>query len=191
MLDSAQVENVLDELDLNDGKKSFLPYLPWYIWTTIAVLTVVLIGVIISYFLLPKMWNRKVAYKDPNIWIPAEDTVPAILGGVQSYTISGGTKGLPQITNLIVNPQDPKQGATQTVDVKVTNDTPVKTVEIVLHLDDFKDFNYTLKLADGTVNDGHWRISYPFPYTYNKAYRVTLKARNENNLGNMSTITIR
>ncbi len=191
MYEPAQVNQpTYQELNLKEeGKFSFIP---WYIWLFLAVLAVTIILLLI-YFLVPGL-KEKIAkrFTPQNNAIPVVTPTPMpILGGTQTYTISGGTKGLPQITNLTLDPQDPQVGQTQTITVAANNGTPIKEVIIVLHLDDNKEFEYKLDLAEGTNTHGTWKTAVPFPYAYNNTYRVTVKARNENNLGNITTISIR
>ncbi len=164
---------------------------PLYLWLIAAFLVVTTI-ILFTILLIPGLRERfKKQFGPQNIWTPPTQVAPAILGGKQSYSISGGTQGLPQITNLTLDPQDPKKGQTQVISISANNGTPIKQVIAVLHLDDFKDFEYFLDLKEGTNTNGTWSKTISFPYTYNNAYRVTVKARNENNLGNMSTISIR
>jgi hypothetical protein len=165
--------------------------IPLYLRIIIAFLVVTTI-ILFTILLIPNLRERfKKQFGPHNIWTPPTQVAPAILGGKQSYNISGGTKDLPQITNLTLDPQDPKKGQTQTISISANNGTPIKQVIAILHLDDFKDFEYFLDLKEGTNTNGTWTKTISFPYTYNNAYRVTVKARNENNLGNMETISIR
>lgn len=164
-----------------------LRVIPREFWIPAAIgVAALLIGLII-YFVFP---NLRKNLGPQNIWTPSE-TPPPFLGGNQSYEINGGDKKYPTITNLTLSPQDAKMGQKQTASVTVTNTTPVKEVIVILHLDNNKDFEYRLKLSEGTTTDGVWSQSYTFPWTYNNNYRVTVKARNEQGLGNMTTISIR
>jgi hypothetical protein len=169
-------------------RESFFAQIPWFLWLLILV-AVIAIVLLVIYFLNPTFKNRVGNLTAPqNIWTP---TPIPILSGTQKYTISGGTKGLPQITSLALDPQDPVVGKTQTISVAANNATPIKEVIAILHLDNNKDFEYTLDLKEGTNTNGTWTKTITFPSAYNINYRVTVKARNGNGLGNMSTITIR
>jgi hypothetical protein len=175
--------------ELNPEGKSFFAKIPWYLWLLILV---AIIATVLLVILSPAFKNRVEKLTAPQSnWTPYTETPPPILGGNQTYTIGGGTAGLPQINNLTLSPQDAKQGQTQVISITVNNATPTKEVIAILHLDNNKDFEYNLALSEGTNTNGVWKISIPFPGTYNSAYRVTVKAKNENNLVNMSTITIR
>lgn len=189
MYEPAQVNKVFEELNLKGEKKNFFSQLPWYLWLFLAVLILTII-LILAYFLIPGL-KQKITSGDLNIWTPPTSEVPEILGGKQSYEITGGTEGLPMITNVTLEPQDPKKKETQVIYISANNATPIKEVLAILHLDDNQDFEYKLDLFEGTNTNGTWRAFFPFPGTYEKAYRVTIKARNENNLGNMATISIR
>jgi heme/copper-type cytochrome/quinol oxidase subunit 2 len=191
MYEPAQVNQpAYQELNLKEeGKFSFIP---WYIWLFLAVLAVTIILLLI-YFLVPGLKERinKSIGQQKNVAVVVTPSPIPILGGTQTYTISGGTKGLPQITQLTLDPQDPEVGQTQTISVAANNGTPIKEVIVVLHLDDDKEFEYKLSQSEGTPTHGTWKTAVPFPYSYNTTYRVTVKARNESNLGNMTTISIR
>ena len=129
--------------------------------------------------------------KIENIWSAYTTTPPPIAGGKQLYRISGGMPDLPLITEVIIDPQDAKKDQNQTVTVKANGPTAIKEVIVVLRLDDENNFEYKLAQSSGTPTNGEWKGNWKFPHTYNKTYRLNIKARNENNLGNMATITIR
>jgi hypothetical protein len=174
-----------------DNIREKLSVVPSYLWIILTVLIITTI-VLLTLLLVPSIRNllRNKLGRE-NLWTPPTQVTPAILGGTQSYTISGGTQGLPQITNLTLDPQDPKVGKNQTISISANNSSPIKEVIAVLHLDNNKDFEYPLDLNNGTNTNGTWSKTITFPYTYNNAYRVTVKARNEDGLGNMETISIR
>ena len=129
--------------------------------------------------------------KIENVWSAYTTTPPPIMGGKQLYRISGGDVNLPLITEVTIDPQDAKKDQNQTVTVKANGPTAIKEVIVVLRLDDENDFEYKLAQSSGSTTNGEWKSSWKFPHTYNKTYRLNIKARNENNLGNMATITIR
>jgi len=168
--------------------KEKLSVLPWYIWLILAVVitTSIILFTLLAIFTFRGIFNKNLGQK--NVWTP---TPVPILAGTQKYTISGGTKGLPSIASLTLDPQNPAVGKSQTISVSASNATPIKEVIVVLHLDNNKDFEYKLDLKDGTNTNGTWAKTISFPSAYNINYRATVKARNEQGLGNMTTITIR
>jgi hypothetical protein len=169
-----------------DKIKEKLSVVPWYLWI---ILTVVVISTIVLFIVLLIFISKGKLNKNLKpVWTP---TPVPILAGTQKYTISGGDQGLPQITSLVLDPQNPAVGKKQIISVSANNATPIKEVIVVLHLDNNKDFEYPLDLKDGTNTNGTWFKVISFPSAYNINYRVTVKARNENGLGNMSTISIR
>jgi hypothetical protein len=164
--------------------------LPWYLWIFIVIALITSL-LLVVYFLFPSI-KKRVESEPQDIWTPAEATPPPILGGTQTYKISGNKKAeLPSVTEVTLDPQDPQKGQQQTIIIKANGPTTIKEVIAILHLDDNKDFEYFLDLKEGTNTNGTWTKTISFPYTYNHAYRLTYKARNENNLGDMATITIR
>jgi len=188
MYEPAQVNQVSQELNLKEENKNFFSQIPWYLWLFLTVL-VITVFLLLGYFFIPSLKERISKNLGPqNIWTP---TPVPILAGTQKYTISGGTQGLPLVTSLTLDPQNPVVGKNQTISVSANNATPIKEVIIVLHLDNNKDFEYNLDLKDGTNTNGTWVKTISFPSDYNVNYRITVKARNENGLGNMTTITIR
>lgn len=175
--------------------KSFFQGAPWYVWVFIlvGVITSLLIAI---YYLAPGLFKKiteKITKKEKieNIWSAYTTTPPPILPGKQTYKISGGNINLPLITEVTIDPQDAKQGQNQTVTVKANGPTPIKEVIVVLRLDGENNFEYKLAQSSGSPTNGEWKGSWKFPHTYNKTYRLNIKARNENNLGNTATITIR
>ncbi len=172
-----------------DKIKTRFSGLPWYLWIflIIALITSLLLGI---YYIFPAI-KQRMSKPEPTpkaFWTPSP--IP-ILGGTQTYKISGGTTGLPLITELTLNPQDATKGQNQTITIKANGPTAIKEVIAVLRLDDEHDFEYKLDFKEGTATNGTWSKTISFPYTNNYTYRVNVKARNENNLGNISTITIR
>lgn len=174
--------------------KGFFQSAPWYLWVFIVV------GIIASlliaiYYLAPDLFRRlKEIGQEPkveNIWTAYTTTPPPIMGGKQLYRISGGDINLPLITEVTIDPQDAEKDQNQSVTVKANGPTAIKEVIVVLRLDDENNFEYKLAQSGGSPTNGEWKGSWKFPHTYNKTYRLNIKARNENNLGNMATITIR
>lgn len=175
--------------------KERLSGIPIYLWAFI------FIGVIASfliaiYYLAPDIFRRITERitkeeKIENVWSAYTTTPPPIMGGIQLYRISGGDPNFPVISEVIIDPQDPQKDENQTVTVKANGPTPIKEVVVVLRLDDENNFEYKLSQSSGSPTNGEWKGSWKFPHTYNKTYRLNIKARNENKLGNMATITIR
>jgi hypothetical protein len=166
--------------------KEKLSVLPWYVWVILGV--VVISTVVLFTILLISILRGRLNKNLKPVWTP---TPVPILAGTQKYTINGGDQGLPTITSLTLDPQNPAVGKKQIISVSASNATPIKEVIVVLHLDNNKDFEYTLDLKDGTNTNGTWFKVISFPSAYNINYRATVKARNEQGLGNMTTITIR
>jgi hypothetical protein len=177
-------------LDKIRGKFSGLP---WYLWIflIVALITSLLLAV---YYIFPSVRNKvnKPAATPTDVWTPYNPTPPPILGGTQTYRVSGNKRAdLPSVTEVTLDPQDAKKDQQQTITIKANGPTEIKEVIAILHLDDNKDFEYILDFKEGSKTNGTWAKTISFPSTYNNAYRLTYKARNENNLGDMATITIR
>jgi hypothetical protein len=180
----SSVPSIIDKI------KTRFSGLPWYLWIFLAVALVTSLLLVI-YFIFPSA-KKEIKSEPQNIWSPAIETPPPILGGTQTYKISGNKKAeLPSVTEVTLDPQDPQAGQQQTITIKANGPTTIKEVIAILHLDNDKDFEYILDFKEGSPTHGSWAKTFSFPYTYNNAYRLTYKARNENNLGDMGTITIR
>lgn|SRR4030042_896128 len=183
-------------------KKSFkdrLPKLPLVIWLTILFFSAFLLSAGIYIAVSPdislksifsKLFNRPQG-EVKNIWTPYTTTPPPIGHGTQLYRINGGVQGLPTISEVILDPEDPGMGSNQTIVVKANYATPIKGVEVVLHTDDYKDTTYPLQLSSGTATNGEWKGTWKVENSYNLIYRVTVKVKNEQNLVQMATITLR
>jgi len=181
--------------------KDRLPKLPLFVWLILLFFSAVLLAAGIYIAVSPDislkslftrlMRGPQEVEEQQNIWSAYTPTPPPIMGGKQLYRISGGDINFPLITEVTIDPQDAKKDQDQSVTVKANGPTAIKEVVIVLRLDDENNFEYKLAQSSGTPTNGEWKGNWKFPHTYNKTYRLNIKARNENNLGNMATITIR
>lgn len=179
--------------------KDRLPKLPLLVWL-ILLLSLAFIfsaGIYIAVSpdislksLFEKIFKRP-AQEEQNVWSAYTTTPPPIATGIQLYRISGGDPTLPVISEVVVDPLDPQVGQNQTVTVKANGPTPIKEVIVRLRLDNENNFEYKLAPSAGTPTNGEWKGSWNFPHTYNLTYRFNVITRNENNLGNIETITIR
>ena len=181
--------------------KDRLPKLPLFVWLILVFACAVLISAGIYIAVSPDislkslftrlMRGPQEAEEPQNIWSAYTTTPPPIAIGKQLYKISGGDINLPLITEVLVEPLDPQVGQNQTVTVKANGPTPIKEVVVVLRLDNENNFEYKLAQSAGSPTNGEWKGSWSFPHPYNLTYRFNIKAMNENNLGNTTTITIR
>ena len=183
-------------------KKSFkdrLPKLPLLVWLVILFFSALVVSAGIYIAVSPNVSLKSIFSKlfrtrqeeVKNIWTPYTTTPPPIGHGVQTYKVSGGTEGLPRITEVILDPEDPELNSSQTIIVKANYPSPIKEVEVVLHTDDYKDTPYLLQLSSGTNTDGEWKGTWKVVNPYNYIYRVTVKVKNEQNLVQMATISLR
>ena len=141
--------------------------------------------------LFKKVFKQEEKVLPENIWSPYLTTPPPIGHGTQVYNISGGVEGLPRITTVTLIPEDPEMNSSQTISVKANYTSPIQGVEVVLHTDDYKDTTYPLQLSSGTATDGEWKGTWKVENSYSYIYRVTVKVKNEQNLVQMATITLR
>lgn len=178
--------------------KDRLPKLPLFVWLILIFIFALLFSAGIYIAIDPNISLKSIFQKlfggkeVQNIWEPAPTTTPPLFGtGRQSYSIGGGTTGLPHITQLEVDPIDPQKGAVQRIAIAAINETPIKEVIITLHTDEKDTTMPELTLDSGTNTDGIWVGEWQFDFTYNLTYRITAVARNESNLGSPVTITLR
>ncbi len=171
-----------------DNNLPHRPPLIFWIFVIVLIIALALGGV---YWYLSKTGKLVNLFKGPtNTWTPT--ATPAPIGtGPQIYRISGGVQGLPTISEVLVTPIDPKKGQKQTIKIKANNGTPIKEVAAILKVDNNKEIEHILKLSGGTITNGEWSGSWNTDFTYEKTYRITVRAKNENNLGNIHTITLR
>jgi hypothetical protein len=141
--------------------------------------------------LFKKIFKQEEQVLPENIWTPYLTTPPPIGHGTQVYNVSGGVEGLPRITMVTLIPEDPEMNSSQTITVKASYTSPIQGVEVVLHTDDYKDTTYPLQLSSGTPTDGEWKGTWKVENPYNYIYRVTVKVKNEQNLVQMVTLTLR
>jgi hypothetical protein len=178
--------------------KDRLPKLPLFVWLILIFISALLFSAGIYIALDPNVSLKSIFQKlfggkeVQNVWEPAPTTTPPLFGtGRQLYTVGGGTTGLPHITQIGVDPIDPKKGEKQTIFVTAINDTPIKEIIITLHTDEKDTTMPPLTLDEGSNTEGVWKGEWKFDFTYNLTYRITAVARNESNLGNPITITLR
>ncbi|MCJ7805607.1 hypothetical protein MUP46_03105 [Patescibacteria group bacterium] len=168
------------------------PPLIFWIFIIVAIIAAVLGGV---YFYMLRTGKLANLFPTPtpiqNIWSAYTTTPPPIGHGTQLYRTSGGVQGLPTISEVILDPEDPEVGSNQSIIVKANYTSPIKGVEVVLHTDDYKDTTYPLQLSSGTPTDGEWKGTWKVENSYNYIYRVTVKVKNEQNLVQSATVTLR
>ena len=180
--------------------KDRLPKFPLFVWLILLFLFALFFSAGIYIAISPDISLkglferifRKAPTEEPqNIWSAYTTTPPPIATGKQLYKISGGDINLPLVTEVLVDPLDPEVGQNQTVTVKANGPTPVREVVVVLRLDNENNFEFKLAQSSGSPTNGEWKGTWPFPHSYNLTYRFNVKAMNESNLGNLTTITIR
>lgn len=93
--------------------------------------------------------------------------------------VSGGIQGVPQITEVTIDPIDPKPEETQTFSVTVHDSQQVTRVTATLFTDNRKT-SYPLNRVDGDDKSGAWQGSWTIDGTYDLTYRVLLEAHNAN-----------
>jgi len=176
--------------------KDKLPKLPLYVWLFIfilvlAIFSVGLYALISPTFSLKSLLERKgVTQEDQNIWEPYVPSPVPLAHGRQTYRISGGTQGLPTISEAVLDPEDPEMGSTQTISVKANYDSAIKEVSAVLHTDD-KDTTQVLQLSSGSPTNGEWKGSWKVENSFDRSYSITVRAKNEQSLVQSVTITLR
>lgn len=93
-----------------------------------------------------------------------------IAQGKQIYNGSFGplVKG-PKMTQVIVDPFDPKKGEKQTVTVKIKHELPITSVTARLDSDTMKK-TYTFERIDGSDTNGTWQTSWTTEDTHDYTY---------------------
>jgi hypothetical protein len=95
--------------------------------------------------------------------------------GPQTYTISHGSevKG-PRMSDVTMDPFDPKVGEKQTATVKIKYTSPVTSVTARLDSDNKKQ-TYTFNRIDGTDTDGTWQATWVTEDTHDYTYYINFK----------------
>lgn len=103
---------------------------------------------------------------------PTPRPIKELPGGKQVYNVSNGPKVIgPKIQQITLDPQTPSLEATQTVTIKVKNDSPV-TEAIAYVQTDNKELRHIMNLIQGTTTDGTWQASWKMSDTYNYTYYI-------------------
>ncbi|MGB6839305.1 MAG: hypothetical protein WBD86_01295 [Microgenomates group bacterium] len=182
-----------------DRIRQKLPKWPIHIWLFVLVLTLTIISTGLYLYLSPSLKQKLVQRFGPkpspepqNIWAPAKPSPAPLAHGKQTYMVSGSTKGAPKMSEVIIDPLDPKPEETQTVTIKAldVNKSPIKEITVTLVTDN-KSESHTLKRINGTDLNGTWQGSWKISDSYDYTYRATLKAKNEANLVQSVTLTFR
>ncbi|MBU1326794.1 DUF11 domain-containing protein [Patescibacteria group bacterium] len=101
---------------------------------------------------------------------PTPSPIKDIPGGKQVYNVSNGDKVVgPKISQITLDPQTPTPDETQTVTIKVKNDSPVTETSVYIQTDN-NELKHVLKLIEGTATDGTWQGSWKITDTYNYNY---------------------
>lgn len=164
--------------------KSFLSDIPFYVWAFILVGAIVSVIIGINYLapgLLEKIGIKKNKEENgaTNTWEPYKPSPRPLAHGKQTYLVSGSKTGAPKATEVVIDPLDPAQNASQSVTVKVISleGTPVSEVEVKM-ITDNKQKAYPLKLISGTNLDGTWQGTWTLEDSYDYLYQAAIKAKN-------------
>lgn len=161
--------------------------LPTYVWVFLLVLSsAVIIGA--TYIFLSPNISLKDLFKgkekvevngEKNISTTYKPSPRPLASGKQTYLVSGSKTGAPKATEVVIDPLDPAQNASQTVTVKVISldGTPVSEVEVNM-ITDNKEKTYPLKLVSGTNLDGSWQGTWTLEDSYDYLYQAAIKAKN-------------
>ena len=97
-----------------------------------------------------------------------------IAQGRQTYFVFSKEKG-PKVTEVVIDPFDPRRGERQTMSVKVNYPEPVRSVAVTMKLDG-GDYTYPLTLVSGTDRDGTWEGSWRAEDTHDVIYKAAVVA---------------
>jgi len=156
------------------------PPLIFWIFIIVLIIAVTLGGV---YFYLLRTGKLANLFPKPtpiqNIWSPYKPSPRPLASGKQTYLVSGSKTGAPKATEVVIDPLDPAQNASQSATVKVISldGTPVSEVEVNM-ITDNKEKTYPLKLISGTNLDGSWQGTWTLEDSYDYRYQAAIKAKN-------------
>lgn len=175
--------------------KEKLGKVPNYIWfLTVSVVTVVIILAIFfpSFLsqLTSKLFSPFPKTQKENVATPAKPRIVPLASGKQIYNISGGTKGEPQMTQVVIDPIDPKPSQIQTLTLKANNLKPIIEIKAVVMTDNEESTNF-LKLISGSDVDGVWQGSWRIKDEYDYNYQIELVAKNNEDIESKATMTFR
>jgi hypothetical protein len=170
-----------------DNDKKPLP-LSFYILIVILLITA---GVFIVLILNPvpllgirPSINQIVTHltKTPSSAVPSPSPTPVtnakiipIIQGEAAYNISQGKTNGPKITRAVINPQDPQEGAKQTVTVSTNHTKPITWVKVSVYSDN-KIASHDLTLSSGTTLSGNWSGSWTTDDTHLHKWGILIES---------------
>jgi len=104
---------------------------------------------------------------------PEEEIVLRKLTAGDTYTIS--SEKPPYFTEVGFDPLDYQKGETQTVELKIENETPVERVSVTMITDNYSK-TYELELIEGTDKKGIWKGSWVAEDSHDFKYQAALEA---------------
>lgn len=172
-------------------KKKF-PLLP----VGIAIAVIIIVELIwAQYYLKGKSAKTKAPITNTNTRTGLPSPLPTpqpkrLAQGRQEFTVSSkdATKG-PQFSTIVVDPYDPRVGASQTMSITVSDKVPVTTVTVTVATDTEKK-TYPLKLSSGEGTNGVWEGTWKSEDTHETSYTATFTAKDGRNTDTV-TLTIR
>jgi len=193
-MNTANLQEKIPEPRL-DTIKGKLRGVPKYIWILIALLIIILITLAFLYRellseLAQKSFRPSSQEQRENIATPAEPRIAPLAHGRQIYSISGGTKGGPQMTQAVIDPIDPQPNQIQTLTIKANNLKPIVEITAKVVTDNEENINY-LKLIEGTDTNGVWQGNWQISDEYNYNYQIVLIAKNNEDIESKTTLTFR
>ncbi len=106
-------------------------------------------------------------------------TITKLFHGKDTYTVSGGAAGKPEVQTVTIDPMDPAVSGTQKFEVVLSNSSEITNASLSVRTDS-KTTTLPLKLANGSNVNGTWTASWTVPETYNYNYIVTVSVTGAN-----------
>lgn len=165
-----------------------------YIWV---VALIALSLVVLAFFfpsIIPSFFKNLIETPPPskeqkeNVAEPFKPSPIPLAPGRQVYSISGGKTGAPRMTQATIDPLDVEEGQLQTFEVKAFDEESEITKITATVVTDNSQETYSLKLSDGTAQEGTWNGSWRIADTFLYNYQLVLTVTNQN--GNESTVTM-
>lgn len=101
--------------------------------------------------------------------------------GPQTYRFSHGKDVIgPKIQTMIIDPLDPKKGATQTITLTINSESPITKASIIVYSDS-QEKNIDLKLISGDFLKGDYQGFWQVNDTYNNKYALRYIIKAEKN----------
>lgn len=135
---------------------------------------------------LQQLFHRQVVQKTPQPTpTPSPTPTPRPLRGSGKihFSVSGGSKNTPTISEGWLDPIDPKRGEKQVLTIVISSENAPVTSVVATFKSDNEIRHFPLQITTGTTTNGTWQGEWMINDSYAYRYRLDVEATSDSGVG--------